>query len=160
MIYIWNDKLIGLQVCNTIKSTLAVKIRKKKDEYKYVMSKVCPVVTHWHIANLVLTCVDSMFIPFLMCSSPMFHVFNARMHANVEETASLPSEHGSRWPSPQEPSLCWFCSIHSTNRGKCGAWVAPFAGTIATQAVSYDDGSCLGTRSFCRTVFSSSHVFY
>ena len=74
----------------------------------------------------------------------MPHVRCTRTHAIVDESASLPSDHGpSPEPSacgPHEPSPRWFRRIQSTHFGKREDRGDPGAGTMATHAVSYDNG--------------------
>lgn len=82
--------------------------------------------------------IINLLIPLFIWFSPMPHRFKARTHANVDDRASLTNK-GWRWGRPQEPSLSWLSTIHFAHSGKRGTLEEFGDGTIATQAVSYEE---------------------
>lgn len=79
-----------------------------------------------------------MNIPLSICFSPIFHRFSARMHANVDKRASFVNK-GCKSGGPHEPSCSWLSNNQFTHSGKKGSFPEFGEGTIATQAVSYDE---------------------
>lgn len=77
-------------------------------------------------------------IPLLICSRPTFQRFSARTLAKVDKIASLMNK-GSRWERPHDPSQSWLSSNQFKHSGKKGFCEEFREGTIATQAVSYEE---------------------
>lgn len=77
-------------------------------------------------------------IPLSLCFSPTPQRLSARTQAKVVERASL-TNMGWGHGRPHEPSWDWFSNNQLTHSGKQGACGEFSRGTIATQAVSYED---------------------
>jgi hypothetical protein len=148
-------KPIGATICSLVATD------------KFLPMKCTPVTrirkgsTEDSITSIILRpykCAEGfIIIPFQMFSLPIFHLFSARTHANVDKRTLLLTEE-SNWLIPHDPSSCWFCSIHSTHWGKHGVWSEPRNGTIETHAVSYGDGGNSTCRSRFLILLSSSFI--
>ena len=77
-------------------------------------------------------------LPLFICSSPTPYCFSGRIRAKVDKRAIL-TKKGSQFGRPHEPSWSWLSNNQFTHWRKKGACGEFGQGTIAIQAVSYEE---------------------